>query len=150
MSSSLETYTIRQLNEAEANLIKQIERIRKERKSRREAASSSSLFSSSLSSLWNEGKSSEGKSAKVKVVKKVTTILAAPGAAEGSRKSTSSDDGEPDIKATVASIKTVLKYHEIEFPSNAKKDELCAIVRKHGLVRECVKKEENKKAATEK
>jgi hypothetical protein len=126
MSSTYESYTIKQLNEAESNLLKQVERIRKERKSRN--SENSKEFS--LSSLFSMKTSSEKKGKSISVTKKKIDV----------------DDDSRPIKATVSSIKEVLNYHHVDFPSNAKKDELAIIVRKHNLVRECEKKETNKKA----
>ncbi len=126
MSSTYETYTDLQLDEAEANLMKQIERIRKERKSRN--TESSQNFS--LKSLISLGSSKEEKP------KKKTVIV----------KKVKDDTEVRAIKATISSMKEVLDYHHVDYPSSAKKDELSEIVRKHNLVRECEKKESIKKS----
>ncbi len=146
MSSTIESYSDKQLDEAEINLLKQVERIRKERKSRKKesksksSASTSSTSTFSISALWGSGeeKKSEEKSTEKKSVKTKKILLK-------SSTSAASDEVRP-IKATVASIKEVLNYHHVDFPSSAKKDELSEIVRKHNLVRECEKKDANKKA----
>jgi hypothetical protein len=131
MSSSYESYSIKQLNEAEANLLKQIERIRNERKERVKTISSDK---ESVAELWSKSeKPSEKKEKPVKEKK------------EKPVKEKKEEGEERPIKATIASIKEVLSYHHIDFPSNAKKDELAAIVRKNNLVRECEKKDANKK-----
>jgi hypothetical protein len=134
MSSTFESYTIKQLDEAESNLLKQVERIRKERKSR----NSENKKEFSLSSLFSMKSTSEEKPKKKNVEKK--------SAEKSTPKKSNDDDDSRPIKATVASMKEVLNYHHVDFPSNAKKDELSVIVRKHNLVRECEKKEANKKA----
>ncbi len=138
MSSTYDSYSIKQLNEAEANLLQQIERIRRERKERIKSVASDK--EATVQSLW-EKKESSKESPKESPKEKAPKEKKAP-KKEASKK----EDGEERaIKATIASIKEVLNYHHIDFPSSAKKDELAAIVRKHNLVRECEKKDANKK-----
>ena len=142
MSNSLNTYTIKQLDEAEKNLIEQIKRIRAERKSRKDATPNqkeSSSASLTLSSLWGGSEKTEkSEKSEKSTEKKSVKVKATSKNADG--------DNQP-IDATIASIKEVLDYHEIEYPKKANKNELCEIVRKHRLVRECEKKESNKKSA---
>ena len=135
MSSTYDSYSIKQLNEAEANLLQQIERIRRERKERIKSVASDK--EATVQSLWVTTPPEK----KEKPAKESPKEKKAP-KKEASKK----EDGEERaIKATIASIKEVLNYHHIDFPSSAKKDELAAIVRKHNLVRECEKKDANKK-----
>jgi hypothetical protein len=140
MSSTFESYTIKQLDEAESNLLKQVERIRKERKSR----NSENKKEFSLSSLFSMKSSSEKKEPSKK--KESSEEKPKKKSEEKSTPKKSNDDDSRPIKATVVSMKEVLNYHHVDFPSNAKKDELSTIVRKHNLVRECEKKDANKKA----
>ncbi len=140
MSSTYDSYSIKQLNEAEANLLQQIERIRRERKERIKSVASDK--EATVQSLWaTTSPEKKEKPAKESPKEKAPKEKKAP-KKEASKK----EDGEERaIKATIASIKEVLNYHHIDFPSSAKKDELAAIVRKHNLVRECEKKDANKK-----
>ncbi len=133
MSNSLNTYTEKQLVEAKQNLIEQIKRIDAEMASRRTTSGGKKSAKSKSDSDESE---SEKKPKKVRAPKK-----------EASKKDDDDDAKEKPIKATIASMKEVLTYHEIDFPSKASKDELCDIVRKNRLVRECEKKESNKKSA---
>lgn len=141
MSNSLNTYTEKQLVEAKQNLIEQIKRIDAEMASRRTTSGGKKSVSakSKSKSDSDESESDESESEKkIRVPKKKK---------EASKKDDDDDAKEKPIKATIASMKEVLTYHEIDFPSKASKDELCDIVRKNRLVRECEKKESNKKSA---
>lgn len=140
MSSTYETYTDLQLDEAEANLMKQIERIRKERKSRNAESSKTFSLKSLISSKEEKPKKkailSSSSNEEEEKPKKKTVII----------KKVKDDTEVRAIKATISSMKEVLDYHHVDYPSSAKKDELSEIVRKHNLVRECEKKESIKKS----
>ncbi len=149
MSNSLNTYTEKQLVEAKQNLIEQIKRIDAEMASRRTTSGGKKNPAAEESDSDSSSDSSdEEKPKKARASKKTD---AKPKKVRVSKKTASSDDDddakEKPIKATIASMKEVLTYHEIDFPSKASKDELCDIVRKNRLVRECEKKESNKKSA---
>ncbi len=65
---------------------------------------------------------------------------------KATKKESSDNDKQRPIKATISSMKEVLDYHHIDYPSNAKKDDLAKLLRENTLVREAEKKEANKKA----
>lgn len=123
--NSFETLSLKELEEIETNLHKQLQKIKDERKLRLKALETTSTSTIKISLKEKDKK--EVKEKKVKVTNK------------------SDDDKKPrEIKATVASMKEVLRYHEISFASNAKKDELSQLLRENNLVREAEKKEANK------
>ncbi len=142
MSNSLNTYTEKQLVEAKQNLIEQIKRIDAEMASRRTTSGGKKSVSAKSKSKSDSDESESDESESEKKPKKVRAPKK-----EASKKDDDDDAKEKPIKATIASMKEVLTYHEIDFPSKASKDELCDIVRKNRLVRECEKKESNKKSA---
>ncbi len=141
MSSSLENMSEKQLLATYSNHQEIMQRIKDELKSRKTDKSKKVVKvtikkepkKEKSSSIFNIFSSAETTNSKDEPKKK---------------KNTKDDDDESTrpIKATVASIKEVLDYHHIDYPSSAKKDELCTIVRKAKLVRECEKKDANNKA----
>ncbi len=136
--NSFETLTLKQLDETENNLLKQLERIKSERKLRLKASEKENCTSLLKISLFSK-KDKEEKEEKEKPVKEKK---------EKSIKIKKDDDNNKkprEIKATIASMKEVLKYHNVNFASNAKKDELSQLLREHNLVREAEKKEAIKK-----
>lgn len=145
MSNSLNTYTEKQLAEAKQNLITQIKRIDAEMASRARTTTTTTGGKKSAKSK-SKSDSEESESDESESEKKVRAPKKKK-EAPASKKDDDDDAKEKPIKATIASMKEVLTYHEIDFPSKASKDELCDIVRKNRLVRECEKKESNKKSA---
>jgi len=149
--NSYETLSNKELENVEKNLLKQIEKVRNERKLRvkdSEQSSTSSLasvFKISLFSGKTEDKK-EVKEEKAKEVKvKVKVEKEVKEKKEIKEKKSSNDDKPRAIKATIPSMKEVLDYHHVDYPSNAKKDDLAKLLRENNLVREAEKKESNKK-----
>lgn len=146
--NSFETLTPKQRKEVKENLLKQVKAIEKLEASDK---SSTSIFNISLFSKEDKKEKAEKvKVEKVKVEKvKVEKVKAEkPVKVEKikAEKSSSDDDKKPRaIKATIASMKEVLDYHDVDYPSNAKKDDLAKLLRDNNLVREAEKKEANKK-----
>ena len=144
--NSYETLSDNELENVEKNLMKQLEKIRSERKSRNSNSEStlSSVFKISLFSNKKENNEKEAieKPVKEKVEKPVKEKVVK----EKAEKSSDDDDKKPRaIKATIPSMKEVLDYHHVDYPSNAKKDDLAKLLRENNLVREAEKKEANKK-----
>ncbi len=130
--NSYENLSVKELDNVERNLMKQIERVRSERKSRSNGSESTSMLTMFKISLPSNKKDEEKKT-KVKEVK-VKEI-----------KVKDTDDKPRAIKATISSMKEVLDYHHVTYPSNAKKDDLAKLLRENNLVREAEKKEAIKK-----
>lgn len=157
--NSYETLSIKELDTVEKNLIKQIEKIRNERKSRiknSEQPSTSPIFKISLFSgktEVNENKSKEVSENKAKEVKIKIKVEKEKKEVQKEvqkevvvkEKKLSDDDKPRPIKATIPSMKEVLDYHHIDYPSNAKKEDIAKLLRENNLVREAEKKELNKK-----
>lgn len=166
--NSYETLSIKQLDIVEKNLLKQIEKLRSERKSRVKDSESrvkdsestlSSVFKISLFSSKKEDKDNNKniekaeKPVKEKVekpVKEKAEKAEKPVKEKAEKKEKKSSDDDDDkkpraIKATIPSMKEVLDYHHVDYPSNAKKEDLAKLLRENNLVREAEKKESNKK-----
>jgi hypothetical protein len=150
--NSYETLSNKELENVEKNLLKQIDKVRNERKSRvkdldqQPTSSLSSVFKISLFSGKTEDKKEvkENKAKEVKVKVKVEKEDKKE-KKEVKEKKSSDDDKPRPIKATISSMKEVLDYHHIDYPSNAKKDDFAKLLRENNLVREAEKKESNKK-----
>lgn len=156
--NSYETLSNKELDNVEKNLLKQIEKVRNERKIRtkdsdqKSTSSLASVFKISLFSSKTEDKKEvkEEKAKEVKVKVKVEKEdkkekKEVKGKKEVKEKKSSDDDKPRSIKATIPSMKEVLDYHHIDYPSNAKKDVLAKLLRDNNLVREAEKKDLNKK-----
>ncbi len=155
--NSYENLSSKELENIEKNLIKQVERVRNERKLRakdndvKSSSTLGSMFKISLFSNKEEPKKKVTKEPKEKVVKEKVTkepkekVVKEKVTKEKVVTEKSSSETRA-IKATVSSMKEVLDYHHIDYPSNAKKDDLSKLLRENNLVREAEKKESNKKA----
>ncbi len=143
--NSFETLTSKQRKEVKENLLKQIkviEKLEAEENSNKQSSFKISLFSNKEDKekvkVDKEKNKAEKEKSKVDKVKKENTK---------SSKEENDDDKKPRaIKATISSMKEVLDYHHVDYPSNAKKDDLAELLRKNNLVREAEKKELNKKS----
>jgi hypothetical protein len=138
--NSYETLSDKELKSVEENLMKQLEKVQSERKSRSKNSNEKSTSAFKIS-LFSDKK--EDKKEKVEKVDKKEKVKK-----ESSKSSKEEDDDKKPraIKATIASMKEVLDYHHVDYPSNAKKDDLAKLLRENNLVREAEKKESNKKA----
>ena len=138
--NSYETLSDKELKSVEANLMKQLEKIQSERKSRSKNSNEKSTSAFKISLFSDKKEDKKEKVEKVDKKEKVTK--------ESSKSSKEEDDDKKPrtIKATIASMKEVLDYHHVDYPSNAKKDDLAKLLRENNLVREAEKKESNKKA----
>ncbi len=165
--NSYENLSSKELKNVEENLMKQLDKIRNERKSRptEKSSTSTSMFKISLFSNKEDNEKEKAKAEKEKTKAEKEKAKAekekekekakaekekakAEKEKEKAKKkeSSKSDDTKPRaIKATISSMKEVLNYHHVDYPSNAKKDDLAELLRKNNLVREAEKKEENKK-----
>lgn len=146
--NSYETLSNKELENVEKNLLKQIEKVRNERKSRvkdSEQSSTSSLASVFKISLFS-GKTEDKKEVKEEKAKEVKVKVKVEKEKKEVKEKKPSDDDKPRaIKATISSMKEVLDYHHVDYPSNAKKEDLAKLLRDNNLVREAEKKESNKK-----
>ena len=141
--NSYENLSTKELDNIERNLLKQIEKVRNERKLKVKDSDSTtsshfkiSLFSSKMEDKTEKKEEKEKVEKKVKPEKKVKEVK---------EKSSDKDDKPHAIKSTISSMKEVLDYHHIDYPSNAKKDDLTKLLLKNSLYREAEKKESNKK-----
>ncbi len=159
--NSYETLTSKQRKEVKENLLKQIKVIEKlEAEENSEKKSSSSIFKISLFSNKEDKekvkaeKEKEKEKAKAEKEKEKEKVKAEKEKAKAEKEKVKAkkeenddDDKKPRaIKATITSMKEVLDYHHVDYPSNAKKDDLAKLLRENNLVREAEKKEANKKA----
>ncbi len=172
--NSYETLSVKELKSVEENLMKQLEKVRNERKSRSSDSTTPSIFKISLFSSKEDKndkekvKAAEKEKAKAEKEKEKEKAKAEKEKAKAEKekekekakaekekekakaekeKAKEDDDKKPRaIKATIASMKEVLDYHHVDYPSNAKKDDLAKLLRENNLVREAEKKESNKKA----
>ncbi len=154
--NSYETLSVKELKSVEENLMKQLEKVRNERKSRSSDSTTPSIFKISLFSSKEDKNDKEkvkaaekekAKAEKEKEKEKAKAEKEKEKAKAEKEKAKEDDDKKPRaIKATIASMKEVLDYHHVDYPSNAKKDDLAKLLRENNLVREAEKKESNKKA----